>query len=353
MAPRITSTIRTGLLQARPGGAPARMTRPSAWRRMRVVRWSRRNRSSRASGSVARRSIWSSRVSWRCSSDWLRRARLRNTSLRPRRSLASSTAARMAVCRTRSKAWPTRPISSPPVRSDGASAATSTSSPRRSRPTTSGSWTSASWSAERSSPPRRRMMLRPTRMVTVMVTSSPSRPMPAVMATRVHAARLIWRSAASWAFATFTPPVKYWSSTWPASSCHWVSVIGSFATGMPGRHRLLDVGDVGLERAVQLLVEDGQVGGIQHVVRVDHVALPGGGHLRERGAVGLALPVRGQHPGQQRVLLRQRLAGRYRRDQPQGLAGRGGVGQAVGLVEEQPGLVQDARAVALERLPAG
>ena len=50
---------------------------------MRVVRWSRRNRSSSASGSVARRSIWSSRESCRCSSDWLRRARLRNTSLRP------------------------------------------------------------------------------------------------------------------------------------------------------------------------------------------------------------------------------------------------------------------------------
>ena len=34
-------------------------------------------------------------------------------------------------------------------------------------------------------------MPRPTRMVTVMVTSSPTRPMPAVTATLVQAARLI------------------------------------------------------------------------------------------------------------------------------------------------------------------
>ena len=54
------------------------------------------------------------------------------------RSRASSTAARIAVCRTRSNACPTRPISSRPIRNAGALAFTSTFSPRLSLPTTSG-----------------------------------------------------------------------------------------------------------------------------------------------------------------------------------------------------------------------
>ena len=192
-------------------------------------------------------------------------------------------------------------------------------------------------------------MPRATRIVTVIVTSSPSRPMAAVTATLVHAARLICRSAASWAFATFTPPVKYSPSTWPDSSCHWITVIGSLVIEMPADTASSTSVTSFWNAVLTCLLKMARLPGVQHVVRVDHVGLPGGGHRRERRAVGLALPVRGQHPGQQRVLLRQRLAGRNRRDQPQGLAGRGGVGQAVGLIEEQPGLVQDAPAVVLQR----
>ena len=76
-------------------------------------------------------------------------------------------------------------------------------------------------------------MPRPTRMVTVMVTSSPTRPMAPVTATRVQADRLMAWSTASWAFATFTPPVKYSSSRWPPRPVHWAGVIGSAVIGAP------------------------------------------------------------------------------------------------------------------------
>ncbi len=79
------------------GAAPERMTRPSACRRMRVVRWSRRNRSASSSVSSVRRSMVSSRVSCSCSSTWLRRARLTNTSETPARSSACLTAASTAA----------------------------------------------------------------------------------------------------------------------------------------------------------------------------------------------------------------------------------------------------------------
>ena len=78
-AARSTSTTGTGWFQPRPGASPDRMIRPSACRRMRVVRWSSWNSSSSVPGSVELRSIWSSSASWRCSRVWLRQARLRKT----------------------------------------------------------------------------------------------------------------------------------------------------------------------------------------------------------------------------------------------------------------------------------
>ena len=92
-----------------------------------------RNRSSSSSGSLARRSIASSRASWRCSSDWLRRARFRKMSLMPWRSRAWPTAASTAVCWTAANACRTWPISSEVAGSSGASADTSTSWPAASR----------------------------------------------------------------------------------------------------------------------------------------------------------------------------------------------------------------------------
>ena len=76
-------------------------------------------------------------------------------------------------------------------------------------------------------------MPRPTTMVTAMVASSPTSPMPAVTATLAHADRLIAWSAASWELARLTPPAKYSSSRDPASPVHWSGVIGSSATGAP------------------------------------------------------------------------------------------------------------------------
>ncbi len=46
--------------------------------------------------------------------------------------------------------------------------------------------------AERSSPRSRRIMPRPTRVVTRIVMSSPSSAMPPVTATLTHAERLVW-----------------------------------------------------------------------------------------------------------------------------------------------------------------
>ena len=207
MAPRITSMSLTGADQPRPGGAPERMIRPSACRRMRVVRWSILNRSSSTSGSVAFRSMPSSTVSWRCSSDWLRRARLRNMSLTPCRSRASSTADLMAVCRTVSIAWPTWPISSLPTRSGGASAATSTLSPRRSLLTTEGSCSSASVSAERRSAVSRRLMDRPSRIETSSVRMRPARPNTATSHTRLLASIAICWLASSTTLAVVVPAV--------------------------------------------------------------------------------------------------------------------------------------------------
>ena len=83
------------------------------------------------------------------------------------------------------------------------------------------------------------------------------------------------------------------------------------------------------------------------------VALPRGDQLGEGGPVGLGHPVPREHPGQQRVFLRQCLSGRHRGDQPESLIGRGGIGQAVGFGQEHPGLVQDDRVVPAERLQRG
>ncbi|RAO51130.1 Chitinase [Micromonospora noduli] len=186
IAPRIRSTIATGFRQPRPGAEPARMTRSSACRRSRVARWSTWNSSASSSGSSLRRSIRSSRCSWRCTRLWLRRAMLRKTSLSPRRRVTSSTAAWTAVRCTSVKARPTSPISSWPYSSGGASRATSTCSPRRSRATTSGSRCSASSSAAVRTPLSRRTRVRPTRSATSTETTTATSPSTPAAASRTR-----------------------------------------------------------------------------------------------------------------------------------------------------------------------
>ncbi len=125
--------------QARPGAAPERMIRLSAWRRMRVVRWSRRKRSLSSFGSSERRSMLSRRLSCRCTRIWLRRARLTKTPEMPLASSARSTAARSAARWTVPRASATCPASSSAAGPGGASARTSISSPARSLRMASGS----------------------------------------------------------------------------------------------------------------------------------------------------------------------------------------------------------------------
>ena len=238
--------------------------RPSACRRIRVVRWSILKRSSSTSGSVARRSISSSTVSWRCSSDWLRRARLRNMSLTPWRTRASSTADLMAVCRTVSIAWPTWPISSLPTRSGGASAATSTDSPRRSRATTDGQLllrpgsarTGAAWLS-------RRLMDRPSRIVTSRVRIRPAAPTAAMIHTRRLASMAGCALAASTVVAVSVPALLLAFSQVLVSSCQVSGVRPCcfiIAQRDAGRHGLLDGGQVVLDRRRRQLVQRGVVG---------------------------------------------------------------------------------------------
>ena len=160
MAARSTSTTGTGSRQPRPGASPERMIRPSACRRMRVVRWSSWKSSSSVPASVELRSIRSSSASCLCSSDWLRQARLRKTWLTPRRSLACPAAASTAVLCTAVNASATLAISAIRPAAGGVGAA-STSSPWLSRSTTFGSRSVASSCADRCSPVSSRVIRRP------------------------------------------------------------------------------------------------------------------------------------------------------------------------------------------------
>ncbi len=80
MAERSTSVMSTGLLHCRRETAPPSTARFSAWRRMRVARWSTWKRPLRRSGSSISFSSSSRMEISRCTSDWRRRARLTKTS---------------------------------------------------------------------------------------------------------------------------------------------------------------------------------------------------------------------------------------------------------------------------------
>ncbi len=90
----------------------------------------------------------SSRVSWRCSSTWLRRARLTKTPETPDSTSARSTAAVTAARWTLPSAPCTWPISSLPCAGSDASVLMSISSPARSLRMVAGSLRPASSSAE-------------------------------------------------------------------------------------------------------------------------------------------------------------------------------------------------------------
>src|SRR6266540_2727066 len=102
----------TGSGQRRLASPPARTSRFSSLRRMRVARWSSLNRTASWSGSVSPASSPSSSSSCRSTRLWLRRARLTNIALTARRIRACSAARRTALWCTATNACATSPISS-------------------------------------------------------------------------------------------------------------------------------------------------------------------------------------------------------------------------------------------------
>ena len=94
---RTTSATFTGADHCGGGSMPASTRSDSALRRMRVARWSRRNRPSSVSGSASLRSRSVMKSSWRLSRFWLRRPRLMYESEMLRRSTACSTARSTAL----------------------------------------------------------------------------------------------------------------------------------------------------------------------------------------------------------------------------------------------------------------
>ena len=111
-AVRMTSDSGSGRRRRRVESMPARTSRLSALRRIRVARWSSLKRLSRTSGSSSRASIVSSCESWRPSSTWLRRATLTNISAMLARSAACSLATCTVTSLTVLNASASRPISS-------------------------------------------------------------------------------------------------------------------------------------------------------------------------------------------------------------------------------------------------
>ena len=103
-AARSTSTSGTGRVHRRPGSSPARTSRFSPLRRIRVARWSSLKSEDSWSGSASRDSSSEISESWRWMRPWLRRERLVNIALTLPRSSACSAASRTASRCTSSKA---------------------------------------------------------------------------------------------------------------------------------------------------------------------------------------------------------------------------------------------------------
>ena len=177
----------TGSVQVRPGAAPDRMARLSACRRIRVVRWSSENRSASAAGSDAFCSSESISRSWRCSSDWFRRARLTNTWRRPLRRPDSPVAAAIVVRCSRLMAVAAWSISMLRVRGqDGISSVRPASWPSRSRCMACGSCSSASRRAVPARSARSRDSCRanvPISTTAPMITTRPPPPSRIISAT--------------------------------------------------------------------------------------------------------------------------------------------------------------------------
>ena len=120
-AVRTTSDSGMASRRRRPESMPARTRRDSALRRMRVARWSRRNRFARVLGSSSARSSESMNDSWRLRRTWSRRATLTNISAMEPRSAACSWATWTVVEFTELKAAASWPTSSRDVTGMGAS----------------------------------------------------------------------------------------------------------------------------------------------------------------------------------------------------------------------------------------
>ncbi len=111
-AARATSLSGTDSVHLRTGSSPARTSRFSEFRRIRVIMWSMEKRLASWSGSSSLCSIESIIRASRSISGTLRRDKLMNIALRLPRSCASFPASRTASACTWSNARATRPISS-------------------------------------------------------------------------------------------------------------------------------------------------------------------------------------------------------------------------------------------------
>ena len=179
------------------------------------------------------RSIESSRPSCRCSSDWLRLARLRKTPLLAERSPASPTAASTAVRCTAENASAISVTSLVLARSasGGASAAMSTRSPFRSRLTTSGSRSSASVRTATRKLVSSRVMRRPNRTSSSPETITAASPAPP---TRISWSRM---TSPRWA-APLVSPARPMFETWVSAPRNEVTpdcqVAGATGIRAPG-----------------------------------------------------------------------------------------------------------------------
>ena len=194
-AARRTSTTGTGAMLRLARSVPARTSRFSLLRRMRVARWSSWNRLDSWSASCSLLSSASMSCSWRSTRAWLRRERLMNMALTLACSAACSAASRTACPWTASNARATWPTSSRVPIGTG-STATSGVSPARMLSTACGSRRSATSSAELRSSRSDRISDRATSTAIAMPTSRPSMRM-----TELMPARLLARCAAAAAVA--------------------------------------------------------------------------------------------------------------------------------------------------------
>ena len=263
----------------------------------------------------------------------------------------------MAVCRTASIAWPTWPISSLPTRIGGASAATSTDSPRRSRATTAGSCSLRQRQrgrAQLGQPPvdgpaeQDRDQQREDEADRADALTAHSRRLASIAGVALAASTVVGGLGARQAGGVQPRRGR--------RCCHDAGVTPSCSisrSGAPDMTACWIVGQVALHRRRGQRVQGGVVGlelgrGEQLLVQQRVVLLPSGRLAEGHPVVGRQRSAR-QRAGQQRVLLRHVLLGVHGGDQAKALLRAGRVGDAARLGLQHRPLPGDDVGVVRER----